>query len=327
VGARPLTEPADVALPRTVRIAWLSYLDPYAFSGGGELNVRALLATGRARGHRISETSFLRSRPQRLLRRTHLHRGVKVDWAADLFVLSNIRNGSQRSLPFPSRVLARVLETGRTAIHQEAYVDVCTLDMPCGGDPSRCPFSCDRSWSRRLFDRAQIAIFNSPMQQRMINSVLDNSVPGRQVLSPPSIDVDRFKPLGLDRDIDVLYVGALKQSKGYYNLLERFGAERMTFVGPNGLGEPVSGTYLGAMDQEQLPQIYNRARTFAHLPAWHEPMGRTVVEAALCGCDIITNDRVGVTTYPRPVWTHPSVVRGNATRFWESLEAAVDWTG
>ena len=109
----------------------------------------ALLAAGRARGHRISETSFLRSRPQRLLRRTHLHRGVKVDWAADLFVLSNIRNGSRRSLPFPSRALARVLATGRTAIHQEAYVDVCTLDMPCGGDPSRCPSGCERSWSRR----------------------------------------------------------------------------------------------------------------------------------------------------------------------------------
>jgi glycosyltransferase involved in cell wall biosynthesis len=145
------------------------------------------------------------------------------------------------------------------------------------------------------------------------------------LLSPPNIDVERFRPLGLVRDINVLYVGPITASKGYYNLVERFGRDGITFVGRNHMGMPLAGHHIGEVAYDDLPSLYNRARVLAHLPIQPETMGRTVVEASLCGCEVVTNDRVGVTSYPLEVWTDPSVVRNNGHRFWEQLEQAVDW--
>jgi hypothetical protein len=77
------------------------------------------------------------------------------------------------------------------------------------------------------------------------------------------------------------------------------------------------------MPYEALPTIFNRARTFAHLPRWIEPMGRAVVEAALCGCELVLNDRVGVTSYEESDWQDPRRVSVNADRFWSEFERAI----
>jgi hypothetical protein len=306
-----------------VRIAWISFLDMNAFSGGGELGQRELIDIGRARGHTIVEAAFLRGRLQRTLRRTLRHSSLHIDWNADMFVLANIRNCPQLRVRFPQRLIDKILATGRVALVEDAWVDTCELDMPCGGDASRCPEACDRTWSNELFARVQMAIFLSPMQQRMVNSVLNAPPPRFQLVRRPYIDVTRFTQCDFQRDIDVLYVGVINEAKGYHNLIERFGPDRVTFVGRNCMNGPIAGTYLGEMPYKELPTIYNRARTFAHLPQWYEPMGRTVIEAALCGCDIVTNERVGATSFPRPDWTDPEVIRRNGERFWIEFERAV----
>jgi glycosyltransferase involved in cell wall biosynthesis len=306
-----------------MRIAWISLLDVNKYSGGGELAQRELLRVGRCRGHIVTESAFLRGKFQRLLRRTLRYPQLRIDWGADCFVLSNIRNCPQLELPLPHALIEKILATGRVALVEDAWVDTCELDMPCGGDPSKCPEYCDRSWSNQLFARAQVLVFVSPMQQRMIRSVLDRELPHAQILRRPYVDVSRFRPLGLERDIDVLYVGAINEAKGYRNLIERFGRGRVTFVGRNGLNEPIEGTYLGELTHEELPELYNRARTFAHLPQWYEPMGRTVIEASLCGCEVVTNEKVGVTSFPTLEWTDPTVIRRNGERFWIEFERAV----
>jgi glycosyltransferase involved in cell wall biosynthesis len=130
--------------------------------------------------------------------------------------------------------------------------------------------------------------------------------------------------MDIERDIDVLYVGVISRAKGYYNLLERFGPARLTLAGLNMLDEPVVGRYLGLVPYHELPLLYNRARVFAHLPEWDEPMGRTVVEARLCGCQVVLNERVGVASYPEAEWSDPDVVRRHPVRFWEDVEAAVE---
>lgn len=310
-----------------MRIAWISFLDVNAFTGGGELAQRELIDVGRRRGHTIVESAFLSRRPQRLLRRTRLYRRLRVDWSADVFVLSNLRNSPQLALPFPQSLIEKILATRRVALVEDAWVDTCVLDMPCGGDPSACPKTCDRRWANELFARVQIVVFVSPMQQRMIQSVLDVRLPRFQILRWPHVDVTRFKHLGLERDIDVLYVGAINEAKGYRNLIERFGEDRITFVGRNGLNAPIAGSYLGELPYHALPRIYNRARTFAHLPQWPEPMGRTIIEASLCGCQVVTNERVGITSFPRLEWTDPDLVSRNGQRFWIEFERAVEQLG
>ena len=283
---------------------------------------RQLIETGRRRGHQISVSPWLRRRPQRMMRRTRIARRVSVDWSADLFVLANIRNHGPRSDRFPESVVERALESRRALVLADAWVDVCPLDMPCHGDRSLCPAGCSRDWANRLYQGAWAAVFVSPMQRQMIEAVIDVQLPGVVIYSRPQIDTSRFRPLGLSRDIDVLYVGTINRAKGYDNLLERFGEERLTFVGPNDLGEPIRGTWLGRMPYEALPAVFNRARTFAHLPRWSEPMGRAVVEAGLCGCELVLNDRVGVRSYEPRDWQDPGRVRMNAELFWSELEQA-----
>lgn len=308
--------------PSSVRIAWISYLDCHAFDGGGELGQRRLIAAGRARGHEISESAFLRSRSQRALRRSGLLRNVAVDWSADLFVLANILNCPQIPQRLPRKLIERALGTGRAVAFQDAWVDVCPLDVPCGGDRSQCPPQCDRSFGNELFSAACAAVFLSPLHRDVVAAALETPLPEEVVLVRPLIDTHHFRPHALERDIDVLYVGRINAAKGYYELVERFGRQRLTFAGPDYLGHPIEGRYLGPVSQEELPALYSRARTFAHLPRWYEPQGRTVVEAALCGCEIITNERVGVTHYPREVWTDPETVRGHPARFWDEFEQA-----
>jgi hypothetical protein len=257
------------------------------------------------------------------MRRARLARRVNVDWDADLFVLANIRNHGPRNDRFPQAIVERALASGRAVILADAWVDVCVLDMPCHGERASCPATCSRAWANRLYGAARAAVFVSPMQRRQIESVIDVPLPGVVIYSRPQIDTSLFRPLGLHRDIDVLYVGTINRAKGYWNLLERFGAERLTFVGANCLDEPIQGAWLGPVAYERLPEVFNRARTFAHLPEWSEPMGRAVVEAALCGCDLVLNERVGVTSYEDEDWRDPSRVRVNAELFWSELEAAL----
>lgn len=303
-----------------MKIAWLSYLDCHVFDGGGELTQRRVISAGRERGHEISESPFLRSRPQRALRRSGLFRSLGVDWSADLFVLANICNCPQIPQRIPHELIQRALATGRAVAWEDAWVDVCPLDVPCGGDRSLCPPQCDRSFGNELFSAACAAVFGSPLHRDIIAAALDTPLPAEVLLVRPVVDPDRFRPHGVERDIDVLYVGRISAAKGYYELLDRFGADRLTFAGPNHLGHQVEGRYLGSVSQDELPALYSRTRTFAHLPRWHEPQGRTVVEAALCGCEIVTNERVGVTHYPRDAWTDADAVRGHPARFWEELE-------
>jgi glycosyltransferase involved in cell wall biosynthesis len=160
------------------------------------------------------------------------------------------------------------------------------------------------------------------MHRALVQKALDVPIPPSVVMAP-WIDTDRFRPLGLSRDIDVLYVGTISRRKGYQHLLDRFGPSRLTFAGPNALGEPVQGSYLGPVPYDDLPVLYNRARTFAHLPDWYEPMGRAVVEAGLCGCDVVTNDRVGAMSFERATITDPAIVSSARERFWTDLERAV----
>jgi glycosyltransferase involved in cell wall biosynthesis len=306
-----------------LRISWLTYLDPFVFSGGGEMHDRLLIEVGRRRGHRITISPWLRRRAQRLLRRAHVLPHVPVDWDADLFVLANIRNHGPRRDRFPQGTVDHALSTGRAVILADAWVDVCALDLPCQGKRESCPATCSRAFANKLYAAARAAVFVSPMQRTLIESVIDVPLPNTVIYSRPQIDTSLFRQLGNERDIDVLYVGSINRAKGYENLIERFGPDRLTFVGPNYLDEPIQGTWLGPMANDSLPEIYNRARTFAHLPRWTEPMGRTVVEAALCGCDLVLNDRVGVTSYEPQEWREPARVQGNAELFWSDLEDAL----
>jgi hypothetical protein len=63
----------------------------------------------------------------------------------------------------------------------------------------------------------------------------------------------------------------------------------------------------------------NRAKHFVFLPRWPEPQGRVVTEAALCGCQLITNQNVGATSFPFDI-ANPANFAGANDEFWDAIE-------
>jgi glycosyltransferase involved in cell wall biosynthesis len=63
----------------------------------------------------------------------------------------------------------------------------------------------------------------------------------------------------------------------------------------------------------------NRAKHFVFLPRWPEPQGRVVIEAALCGCELVTNQNVGATSFPFDI-RNPANFAQASNEFWDAIE-------
>jgi hypothetical protein len=69
----------------------------------------------------------------------------------------------------------------------------------------------------------------------------------------------------------------------------------------------------------ELLEALARAERLVLMPEWYEPASRLAVEARFLGCEVVTNERLGVAG--EPWWSEPDevgleVVRSAAERFW-----------
>lgn len=51
--------------------------------------------------------------------------------------------------------------------------------------------------------------------------------------------------------------------------------------------------FIGTVDFEEMPNLYNSYKTLFYKPAFYEPYCRSVAEAICCGMEIIGNDIIG----------------------------------
>jgi hypothetical protein len=72
-----------------------------------------------------------------------------------------------------------------------------------------------------------------------------------------------------------------------------------------------------------MPAYMSRAQNLIFLPRWPEPIGRMVVEAKLCGCNLVTNDNVGATSFDFDIG-EASNLESSAEEFWERVESVVN---
>lgn len=302
---------------RSLRLNYVAHLDPFVYGGGAELTYRLLIEHGRARGHDI-RVSARRWGPSSVVlgQRGDLHRDPDLTFLVDLW------NVPQHPWRVDRRLVERVVASGRYVHVEGAWVDICKRPyFPCDGDPRRCPDACGHARARWVYGNAMAAAFWSPLHRDRALSVLGDGVVKRSLLIRPCIDTARFFDRQLARDIEYLYVGVISEYKGYGHLKERFGdRDDFVFVGKNITGERLFGRHLGSFPHDQLPLLYNRARHFVHLPDWVEAQGRTVVEAALCGCSLITNDKVGATSFDFDIGD-PDEIRKSPDLFWDDIEA------
>jgi len=313
-----------------MKINYIAYLDPFRhFNGGGEMIMRSVIECGRRRGHDIKITSI--DPPQR-----DLHS------LPDMTILCDVFNcpGSLRRR-FSARFLSKIIRNDRFIHFDNAYVDCCDMPyLPCGGRVSDvCPFkkkmtfrervyrrgiptkcSARRKIVRRLYAESEFNVFLSVLHHKTISSILGIDRP--YFLLKPTIDFRAFKNTNTSRDIDCVFAGVYCEAKGSRNLMEYFKnrSERLVIIGPR-LDDAAlpNFEFVGKVPYTDMPKYFNRAKTFVYLPRWPEPQGRVVVEAALCGCRLETNEMVGATSFGFDI-ENPANFSDPDSEFWQKVE-------
>ena len=317
-----------------MNIECLSYFNPFTYGGGGEMVTRDLIEAGRRRGHKI----WLRSV------RPNINEGVgKADlyWLVDVFNFPQTLKSRGAWLRFPVSLLEDIA-LNRPFVHMSnAYVDVCNLGyLPCSGQsqtqcPHKSPLHLVRNLAlrdfgqqcfsmdplvRKLFANSLLNLYLSPLHQQTIKGVLGQDKGPASFVLKPTIDSTMFYDRKCERDIDYLFVGVIGEAKGLAAMRERFHGANIHFVGKIAAGESLDfGTYHGSVPYSEIPVLMNRAKNFVFLPRWPEPQGRVVVEAAMCGCNLITNQNVGATSFPFDI-ANPANFAGAEDEFWSAIE-------
>ena len=130
-------------------------------------------------------------------------------------------------------------------------------------------------------------------------------------------DAEKFFPEEkINKDLDLLYLGRIIEIKGVQYLLQAVSilnkekgiSIKLTVVGDGpyrkelerqveelGIGDKVE--FLGFLDEEKKKDIYNRARICVFPSYAKEGVLTTMLEAAACGCAIITTNACGMVDF------------------------------
>jgi glycosyltransferase involved in cell wall biosynthesis len=325
----------------TMRIHVLSYIDPDAGTGGGEAIVRELLRAGELRGHELS--------------RTHLLNRPRFDPVGDidLSLLIDVWNQPGHWQRPHRRLLQKIPWTsyaryrrrvdaamaGSYVHFDNAYVDICDLPyLPCNGEARGpiCPFKkqgdrrCFAWKNRRIYEDGIANWFLSPLHRSVVEGRLEapNELPPARICRP-LIDTEKFRAADGPRDrrpIERLYVGPLTEAKGLAEVVERFEPSSVHVVGRAPGGEdmddslPEFASRRPPVAPDEMPELLGSAREVLFLPRWPEPQGRIALEAALAGCNLVANDRVGALTFSQEPDDERLYERA-ADDFWDQLEA------
>ncbi len=300
-----------------MKINFVSFLNPFRFHGGGELDNRMLLNEGLKQGLDIK---FFHRVNNKYLNRFFCPPRSTLHKNPDLWILSDLFNVPEYKLKYPKNFVEDIVY-GQKYIHLDnAYVDICSKGpLPCGGSKQNCLKGCSNKLSYDLYKNSLLNVFLSPLHADTINSYFDNEFLGKTFIARPLVEPKHFFNQNRERDIDFIYVGTVSNYKGYQNVKKRFSGEKnFLFIGKNATGEKLFGKHIEHIPNSELTDYLNRAKNFVHLPLWKEPMGRTVVEAALCGCNIISNTNTGASSFDFDL-SNASEIEGAAVRFWEQM--------
>jgi glycosyltransferase involved in cell wall biosynthesis len=298
-----------------IKVNYISYLNPYKYHGGGEMENRSIIEYGLLKNIDI-KLGFRRNGKFSKYYSPKFYLHDKPDF----WILSDIYNCPDEKLSFEDGFIENIIEKEKYVHFDNAYVDICDKPaLPCHADQNRC--LCKLSIERAiiLYSNSKVNIFVSPLHRDTVINILSCVGMNRTMIARPMINTNDFSNQKITRDIKYLYVGTISDYKGYNNIKEKYGnTEDFLFIGVNSTGRNIFGNHIPYVQHNELPKYYNRAVNFVHLPNWIEPMGRTVIEAALCGCNLITNKNVGALSFPFDI-SDPKEIAKTGDLFWEEL--------
>lgn len=308
-----------------MRLGWVEYVNPMVWRGGGELIMKALLDGAEASGTHVELFSVW---PQ-----VSFGNSDNVDcWVlVDVFNLPErqrrIDQRLARALPWTaagrfSRILNHALSSAYVHI-DNAYVDACSHPyLPCNGERAAAKCEAEQSGrflakSRRIYEGALANYCLSPLHGEVLG-VLQPMMAGVRLI-PPVVPAERFVAARRSsRDIEWLYAGALTEAKGSDRLQD---VNPLVMVTSSTSGpRPAHACVVTGVPYDEMPNWFGRAKRFVYRPRWPEPFGRVVAEAALGGCDLLIEGRVGACSIDGDL-SDPATYEAAVPRFWDDLKA------
>ncbi|HWQ03098.1 MAG TPA: hypothetical protein VNL38_01335, partial [Candidatus Nitrosotenuis sp.] len=162
-----------------MHITFVSYLDPFAYHGGGEMVLRAAIAHGRRRDHRITVLSRRNGKFSRMFAPA-----LTRPRETELYILADVFNCPEDHLPLDFAFLRSIVEHEPFIHWDNAWVDVCARPaLPCHGHRENCPDACALERARWLYSRALACVFVSPLHARTMEQLLGDGVVRRRIVA------------------------------------------------------------------------------------------------------------------------------------------------
>lgn len=228
------------------------------------------------------------------------------DWKSpseyEICLYADIFNDPQGSAWFNNEQYQILLSKDNFMVLECAYTGCTPEPYGIGGKVNNGNYESNNlsEFMRALMVKSKLNIFLSPLHKLEFCKFLNIDIPNSYNFFQP-IDTSIFYNKNLSsRDIPFLFVGAMNWFKGLGDAIDIFGNSGLHIVGrhsPVVESLPPNVKYLGEFSPKDLSDIYNRTKRFVHIPKWQEPSARTVVEAALCGCELIVNENVGAMSF------------------------------
>lgn len=311
-----------------MRLGWVEYVNPMVWRGGGELIMRALIDDAPASGIDL-ELFSVWPEPR-----------VGDAGAVDAWILVDVYNMPERQrrldqrverfLPWTAagrfeRVLRRAID-GRYIHVDNAYVDACSQPyLPCNGVGTvrDCALERRRHFameSNRLYQRALANFCLSPLHGEILR-VLHPAMSQVRLIPPVLSPAPFLAARRTERDIEWLYAGVLTEAKGTDRLDD---VSPLVMVTSSKTGpRPAHARVVTSVPYEDMPDWFGRAKRFVYRPRWPEPFGRVVAEAALAGCELEIEGRVGACSIAADL-SNPATYEGSPQKFWADVRAVLD---
>lgn len=156
----------------------------------------------------------------------------------------------------------------------------------------------------KLFGNCVKTIFLSDFHYSFFKHFYGDIFKNVEIIYDP-IDTNNFRDLNNKREDKILYAGYLHQLKGSYEFFDyALQNKNQQFVVAGWCSNHIFNhllttvpniEYLGCIDHNQMPLIYNKYKYMFYNPNLNEPFCRSVAEAVLCGTNILTysENRIG----------------------------------
>ncbi len=201
-----------------------------------------------------------------------------------------------------------------------------------------------RQFSRSVSSSADAILCSVEMGR--LAAIAMGSDPAKCEVIAPGVDIKRFSPRqnGIARDPVLLFVGELRPDKGILDIIAAADLAqalipdlRLVIVGDGPLREKVVAEarrasfieYRGKVQRDQLPSVYQEARSFIIAPKtrpfWAEQFGFASVEAMACGLPIVITDS-GAVPEVIPGW-NPICPQGDVGALTAAIVATLSDSG